>query len=426
MDFAEILPKLKGEDLYLYLTRSNPDWTGPDNSLNLAIHYGGNKVLLPLDDLRQVSYLSSSLYHFIDPKSILISWGIKDIFTYLKGRTGINLEMYGRIYDLGLICPYLGLRTERPATFGEAAGMLKKALADPRWPAFKPFYEKVYLPLSREVLPSVETTCLVDNRKRACVYPSYVLEGQANGRLKTVRTGSASYNPHSIGDAEKSNLRPADYDEVFVCLDYRNMEVNVLQWLSGDERLAGMLESDEDVYKAIWKVISGGEASEAQRALCKNFFLPVVFGQGKISLAKKIGVTEEIASRIIHTLNKTFPVAFDWVKSQSADGDNMATDFFGRRRKFADHEMYKIQNFCIQSPSSMICLRKLARLHEAVEGVARICFHVHDGYYLLCRKNDTERVVTLGTGVLEEPDDMFPGLRLRTSCHHGAGLDNLT
>jgi hypothetical protein len=103
----------------------------------------------------------------------------------------------------------------------------------------------------------------------------------------------------------------------------------------------------------------------------------------------------------------------------------MATDVFGRRRYFADHEFYKIRNFCIQSPSSMVCLRKLVRLHETLSDKARIGFHIHDGYCVMCKKNQLNSIYETATSILEEEDPLFPGLKLRTSCTSGANLNDM-
>jgi DNA polymerase I-like protein with 3'-5' exonuclease and polymerase domains len=203
------------------------------------------------------------------------------------------------------------------------------------------------------------------------------------------------------------------------------MEVNVLQWLSNDENLSSIINSGKDLYKQIWGIITKQEPTDNHRTLCKNIFLPVVFGQGPKSLSKKIGISEENASRLIDSLVRSFPVAFNWVKSQHPDSNNIATDVFGRKRKFEDQEQYKIKNFCIQSPASIICLRKLVRLHDALDGKANICFHVHDGYCVLCNKNDVNAVSKIGIKTLEEDDELFPGLKLKITCNFGHNLNNL-
>lgn len=373
-----------------------------------------------------LAYLASSIHHFLDPSRILISWSAKDVFSFLKSSTGVPVDPPGFFYDLSLICSYLSIDAQRPASFKEAVGLLRRVAAHPGWAAFKPFYTEVYLPLVTSVVPDMETLCLVDNSKMSCVYPLYELEGQANGRLKAVVPTESHYNPHSLGPDKKRDLRPSDWDGSFVYFDYSNMEVNVLQWLSGDPELGSILEGEEDTYRAIWRAVSRGEVADKQRKVCKDVFLPVVFGQGAKSLAERVGVKEEIASRIIDRLVSTFPVAFDWVKAQSTDGDNMAVDRFGRRRAFKERELYKVRNFAVQSPASMICLRKLVRLHGSLSDLARICFHVHDGYCVVCDKNDIDSVFEVGMKVLEEEDPMFPGLRLRATCCQGSRLDELT
>lgn len=419
-EMSEIMPLFRGHDIYFHMHGS-----GSTLGSELRFHLRGNWAVVPCSDVISLSRLASSAQHFIDPDRFLISWSAKDFFSFVKSSTGMSMEVGSFLYDLSVISSYLSVDCSAPNSFGSAVRLLKGLLCHPGWPAFKPFYSEVYVPLVTSVLPDIETCCLVDKSKRMCVYPAYVVEGQANGRLKAVVPSEAHYNPHSLGREQRASLKPAGYDEVFVSFDYKNMEVNVLQWLSGDPGLGAILASGEDPYRAIWSRVIRGEATESQRRICKDVFLPVVFGQGSRSLADRAGVKEEIASRIIDTLVDSFPVAFDWVTSQSPDGDDMAVDLFGRRRRFKGRELYKTRNFSVQSPASMICLRKLVRLHDALSGLARICFHVHDGYCVVCDKNKVSEVFEVGTSALEEEDSMFPGLRLRTSCVHGACLEDM-
>lgn len=425
MEFSEVVPKFLGKDLYIHMSAENSDWSDESRSPDLIVHYGTRRAILPMSDPSEVSLLASSLHHFVDPGSLVLSWRAKDVFSFLKGRSGMATELDARIYDLDVICSYLDMDRTRPETFRDAISVLKRATSDPCWEKFKKFYDLVYRPLISRVVPEMETGCLVHNMMRSCVHPCYVVEGQANGRLKAIRNGRNSYNPHSLGPAERENIRPPDYDEVFVYFDYKNMEVNVLRWLSGDGGLGKIIDSGKDPYREIWRIVSGSEPSDAQRALCKNMFLPVVFGQGANSLSDRLGVSEKTARAVIDRLVKSFPVAFGWVESQSLRGDNSAVDAFGRRRRFAPHEAYKTRNFCIQSPASMVCLRKLVKLHENLPNGARLCFHVHDGYCVVCRRGDAESVMEVGTRVLEEEDDLFPGLRLGVSCKFGDDLNNL-
>lgn len=422
---SDALPQILGKDIYIYLSKENPDWSKEPSDVDLVIHFENKKVSIPLSDKRNMLYLVSSLHHFISPKSIIVSWHAKDIFSYLKARTEITLELENIVYDLHIINSYFGFKEEKPSNLKSAIEILRKSFKDVNWSKFAEFYKKIYNPLLSQVLPEIETNCVIDNSKKICVYPTYVIEGQANGRLSTTSVNSFSYNPHSIGNNEKLSLRPRDYEEIFVYFDYKNMEVNILQWLSGDKDLASIIDSGMDLYKGIWKKITKQEPTENHRIICKNIFLPVVFGQGAKSLSKKIGISEKNASTLIDSLVRSFPVAFNWVESQSPDGNNMATDVFGRKRFFDEQKHYKIKNFCIQSPASMVCLRKLVCLQEALVEKANICFHVHDGYCVLCNKNDVNLVSEIGIKTLEQEDELFPGLKLKTTCNFGHNLNNL-
>jgi hypothetical protein len=422
---SELMSSFKGNDLYFYSRGGDEPWCSESAKRELVFHCGGRRTTLDSSDSRSMEYLASSMHHFLDPSRVVVSWDSKDFFSFIRGRTEVAPEIDVPFYDLSIICSYLGVDAEMPYKFRDAVSLLRRLMSSPGWASFKDFYKSVYIPLVSKVIPDMETCCLVDNRRKMCVYPFYVPEGQANGRMKALTPCEMNYNPHSMGPDQRSNLRPAGYEECFVQFDYRNMEVNVLQWLSGDSRLGSVLNSEEDPYTAIWSIVTKMPANEKHRKICKEVFLPVAFGQGAKSLASRIGVEEKIAAKIIDSLVKTFPVAFDWVSSQSPDGDNIAEDFFGRRRRFDEREFYKVRNFSVQSPASMICLRKLVRLHESVSDMARICFHVHDGYCVVCDHDKVEAVFEHGIKALEEEDPIFPGLHLKASCHFGNRLDDL-
>jgi hypothetical protein len=423
-DVFSLMSCMKGNDAYIYMEGQGSDFLASKED-KLFFHCGGRRTTLLASDSDSVSYLASSIHHALDRGRVVLSWDLKELISRVLKTTGILMDFHSSIYDLRILSSYFSLGFQRPVKFREAVEFLKKSISEPRWQAFSSLYLSVYVPLMSRVIPEIENCCLVDNEKGICVYPHYVLEGQSNGRMKAIVASESNYNPHSMNLLTKSNLRPPSYDEHFVFFDFRNMEVNTLQWLSGDDCLKTAVDSECDTYKSIWSMITGEDANDAHRGLCKDIFLPVVFGQGASSLASKFGIKEKNAARLIDRMAKTFPVAFDWVKSQSADGNNVATDFFGRRRIFSSRHLYKIRNFSIQSPASMICLKKLVKLRDSLNGRARICFHVHDGYCLLCDKNDVDYVCKTGKKVLEEEEDIFPGLHLRTSCHFGKRLDQL-
>lgn len=424
-DVAELMSVLSDNDVYFYSSGDDRPWSDEKGARDFVFHCGGRRITINSSSLDSISYLSSSFDTFFNPQRFAISWNSKDLFSFLRGRTGVAMSVSDKFYDLDIISSYLSVDAQCPLKRHDAFVLFKELLCHPGWPEFKKLYFEIYVPLISKVLPEIESCGLVDNSKRMLVYPLYIPEGQSNGRLKALVRCESNYNPHTMSLQQKMNIRPTDYDSSFVHFDYRNMEVNVLGWLSGDRNLNQALKNDEDAYRSIWAMSMGSKPSDKHRAICKSVFLPLVFGMGRRAFSEKIGCEEKISAKIIDRMVKTFPVAFDWVSSQAPCGDNIAKDFFGRRRKFEEDDFHKIRNFSVQSPASMICLRKLVRLHDALEGIGRICFHVHDGYCVVCRSDKIDKVFEIGTEVLEEEDDLFPGLHLKTSCSYGNRLDTL-
>lgn len=423
-EIAEILEFIQNSDLFFHFETDSVDWTDNGRAVDLVLQSKGKKSVISLSDPKEIESLAASLY-FYTKQSNLLCWNLKNILSFFRKKSSINVQFKNKVYDLNILCSYFALPKKKPSTSKDAFYLFNYIRQTDGWSMFEKFYDNIYYPLISNVMPSIETNPLVDTDSKKFVYSYYEVEGQSNGRMKNLKVLKDSYMPHSMGEKEKETLRLPSDDQYFVYFDFKHMEVSVLEWITKDKNLTKILSSDVDLYKSIWQNLTGQEATKEQRKICKNVFLPVVFGQGAVSLSNRLGIGEKNASKLIYTLERTFPVAFAWIKSQAADSNNFATDIFGRRRKFQKDELYKIKNFCIQSPSNMICLRKLVRLHEALGNKARICFHIHDGYCISCNKKDLKLVFDIAKKALEEDDDLFPNLHLKTSCHFGDNLNKL-
>lgn len=423
LEIADVLESVQNTDVFIHFENEYPDWT-ENKPVNLIIQINGRKSVIILDDLNQIEKLAASLY-FYTKNSNLLSWNIKNILSFFRKKSQINVNFKTKVYDLDIITSYFSLPKKKPESCKEAFFIFNQIKKTNSWKSFEKFYDEVYYPLISDVIPSIETNPLVNVSEKKYVYSYYEIEGQSNGRMKNLKVFKDCYLPHSMGQDQKINLRLPKDDQVFIYYDFKHMEVSVLEWITKDKNLSKILEAETDLYKAIWEKITKSEPTEDQRKICKNIFLPVVFGQGAFSLSKRLGINEKIAEKLIYKLEQTFPAAFTWVKSQTVDGSQYATDIFGRRRKFEKNELYKIRNFCIQSPSNMICLRKLIKLHQNINNKARIFFHIHDGYVIACNKKDLKSIYDIGKKALEEDDDLFPGLSLKTSCQYGDNLNNL-
>lgn len=367
------------------------------------------------------------LQDYLGRASMVVGWNFKNFLSYILARTGKPFQLSVNYYDLRILESYLGIENPPiPEGFSEALFRLKKVVKNKSWDKLKNVYKSVYIPLITEVIPKIETLGLIHRGLKTDVHPYYEIDGQRNGRMTCTNCFQHSFNPHTLNDDDKANLRPRSFEEqVFLSFDYKHMEVSVLQWLSGDPLLTKLANTGEDMLAGIYEVITGQKAKEGSRDRVKSFFLPVVFGSGVAAVMNRMQVSEKTATTLVDLSYKKFEVAMDWVKSHEVDAEGFCTDYFGRRRKFERDDFYKTRNFVIQSPASLICLHKLVQLNRAVEGLARIVLHIHDGYVLVVNKTDVSKVIRIATETLEASDPLYPDLRLRVSVKQGTRLDQL-
>ena len=409
----EIFENPKNNSLYFYLKDDN-----------FVIETNEDKCLINLDsdNLEKIALLLELYSKDFDN---LFTWELKNIVVFFKKNFGIDLSFGQKIYDLSIISSYFYIEINRSVRIKDIKKIIELLSNTESWSFFEIYYKEIYIPLISETLPEIESRFLIDIKNKRKIYCHYEVEGQLNGRMSNKKISNDYYLPHNLKEEDKENIRlPSDQD-IFLYFDYKHMEVSVLEWLSGDKKLRKAIES-EDFYEYVWKSLTNNDPTEEQRKLCKNIFLPIIFGQGSKSLSKKIGLSEKNSSKLIYRIKNAFPVAFTWVNSQEVDSNNYSKDVFYRRRKFDENEYYKLNNFCIQSPSSMICLRKLVKLHElSKSNNFKIVFHVHDGYIISCDRIKIKKTYNIVKNILEEQDDLFNGLLLKTSCSYGYKLNNL-
>lgn len=431
-EVVEALQNLKGQNFFVACDPETPDFTADEPKGKLIVCSKGLRFDIPFKakthDLRR---LVGALYiQFAEQQNkIVIGWNLKSLYSFVLGRLNAPLKLNGKIIDLQIMERFQGIRESMPKTYHEAEKRVAKIMSSPCFDRYKEIYKSIHKPLMQDVIPKMETLGMAgeDDVYHAC----YEIEGQINGRLRCYQTFRRSFNPHNLSSQKKSVLRSTNPNEDWwMYFDFKSNEVYILQWLSKCPVLRKIIESGGDLYCGIWKEITNQDCNDHYREICKTIFLPVVFGASAKSLCKRIPkMTESMAERMIQRIYIRFPVAMGWVKEQQDRvGENcFACDYFERKRHF-DGDLHRVRNFSIQSPAALICLHKLVKLHQSLEDfeLGHVAYHVHDGYMVRTTESRRNEVYSVVTEVLESPESLYPGLKLKVGCTAGKNLVSLS
>lgn len=415
------LDKISGQDVFIYTDPEILDFTHK-YSRPVKIYFSTKTVTVETtlpSESKTLKEFFSLLQIAFKQNTILFGWNIKNIYSYALGVTGVPLTFDCHIFDLALLEPYLEIEKPRPTSFVECINRLSVLRKNPAWDNLIKIYKNVYFPLAKKI-PTLETFGFVDREKKQLVYAYYQIMGHVNGRMKTPSVFDRSFAPHTLTLAAKANLKLPSSDLRYLYLDYKNMEVTVLAWLSQDTFLLEIVNSGKDVYSQIWEAITGMPCTDVLRKKCKEIFLPIIYGSGSKGLSEQLEVPLAVGERLLNNTYKTFPELFAWMRSYSG---LRATDYFGRIRDV--DSSYKIRNFLVASPAALVCLHKLSRLIDSVGELGQVCMHIHDAYILACKKSNIERVAEIAREVLESEEELYPGLKLRVAGETGEMLDKM-
>lgn len=425
--FSEFLGSLETNNCLFVFEPEILDFTENKKEIKLHIHATGGRIysleIDKVDDLeRVVQFLTYSLFA---KGSRIITWNWKNFATYVLGKTKKPLVCECAIIDLKIIESYLGVKSVAPKTLGEALSRMKKIMAEPNYKKSSIIYRNIHLPLMTVVLPHLETVGIIDLDFEEKSYAYYEVDGQENGRLLCHKAYSKSYIPHNLTEEKRSKLKPLP-DQFFMYFDFHSMEVFMLAWLTKDLLLNEICQKN-DVYISLYEKIFGdGIDGKEARDKCKKFFLPVIYGMSARALADRLKIAEVSAEAIVNRMYELFPTALTWVQAyqDQVKEKGYADDIFGKRRYF-DGKEYRVRNFCVQSPASIVCLEKLIQLYQTLVPFTKLAYHVHDGYMVYTSKDKWKEVYKRSMTVLSSESQLCPGLKLRVSAKAGKNLNEL-
>lgn len=351
------------------------------------------------------------------------AWNFKSLCSYAKFFVGKSPLPKNRFVDLKLIESFLNIRQLAPETYSDAIDRAKAVFQHKGW---QPVYKNIHLPLALRVLPSIESTPLLNETTRRPEFPWYDIEGQVNGRMNCAKKFSRCYLPHTMSAEVRSAMKPRGYGLRFVTADFKHCEVKVLQWLSGDPVLKKIIDSGEDVYKQIYEIVTGDACdSDSKRSKSKKMILSLIFGSSIKGLAENLSVSEAVAKELRNRLVSRFS-AFAWLNQQQdkVQAGAVAYDYFNRPRVFEDP--YKVRNFLVQAVAATVCQEKLIDVHDALNSEkAYLVYSVHDGYGFITQIAAAQETYEIIKRTLEAESKLCPGLKLEVEIKFGAKLDNM-
>jgi len=426
MDFVKLAVDLQavvktGSVFYLATEPGIIDFTESCDPL-VILYHKDTQFSIKIDIKNLFGVISLIKTAFFDNENItLLTWGIKSLFSYIRFYTKADFEYKCQIFDLKIMERYFGVESKAPKSLSEAVERIKIISKSPVFDKLKLVYNRVHVPLMR-VLPRMETRGILDLSVNKILYSYYEIEGQSNGRLRCHEAYRNAFVPHTVGVQNRVHFRPNGLNTIFMHLDYKNMEVSMLEWLTKDEKLKEILDSEQDFYKAVFKLVTGVECdNEAKRNMCKTFFLPVIFGMQHKNLAEELSISVTSAEKLISRIYSLFPKSLKWI--EDFQNSENCSNPFGRTRVF--DKLIQKRNFIVQSSAALACCEKLIKLIDGLDGIAEVAFCVHDGYYLYVELSKFKLTRQLAIELLESDSELFPGLRLKVKCKTGTNLEQL-
>lgn len=412
--------------VFLKMEPETPDFTAPA-PFRLILCGTKQRVVINVDQHNIVHVIALLDATVFDKEMVdrLYVWNLKSLASYFHFFSQKFFTPTTSIIDLKIIESFLNIRKNCPENFVETIDRVKAVVKHKGWQSL---YKSIHLPLALRVLPTIETTPLLNTEARRTEHPYYEIEGQINGRMNCLRKFAKSYLPHNMGPDVRKVLKPRGYGLRFLCPDFRHCEVTVLQWLSGDEKLKEILDSGADLHEKIYEIVTGDQCNtENKRKLSKKLFLPVMYGCGPSGLASALGLPDKVCAELIDRIKHCFPTAWGWMQSKQDEAKSgVILDYFARPRLFNTNEAYLARNFSVQGVAATICQEKLIELQKQLDNEnAWLAFSVHDGFGLICKVDAARATYKLVKQVCEAESQLCPGLRMKIEIKFGSNLGEM-
>lgn len=246
----------------------------------------------------------------------------------------------------------------------------------------------------------------------------------ATGRL-------SSSNPNlqniSVRDEEGKQIRQAFYysenDIEILSLDYSQIELRILAYLSKCEKLKNIFKSGEDIHAATAKSVFNleGEPTSAQRRKAKAVNFGIIYGISDWGLAEQIDISPKEAHQIIENFYNNFPEIRDFFISivDEAKKNGYVSTLLGRRRYLREinDSNYQTREFAkraamnapIQGTAADLIKVAMIKVDKAIQEAglrSKMVLQIHDELIFKVYKDEKEKVYNLAKSIMESALDI--------------------
>jgi len=241
-----------------------------------------------------------------------------------------------------------------------------------------------------------------------------------------VISGNTQNLPH---DFEYRDCFIAGEGNVMIVADWGSQEPRVAAYLSQDERLIEILNSDKKLYIEIAKDVFHKPVTkqDAEYTHIKSTVLGIFYGMGAQGLAKRIGVSEEEAQNMIDKILETYPGIQDYIEKQRKAGDYVQS-IYGRKIWLNKHNngwLRDALNYPIQSSAADAMKIAAHRFLEELGAIdnphSPLKLLVHDEIVIECGKPVEKHIKTLlENTMIEVANEMHDGINGSVEIFSGA------
>lgn len=206
-----------------------------------------------------------------------------------------------------------------------------------------PIIEKIldYRKLKKLLSTYIDSLPKMVNPKTGKIHTSFNQTVAATGRL-------SSTNPNlqniPVRDEQGREIRKAfipNKDELFVSVDYSQIELRIMAHLSGDKTMLEAFNRGQDIHAAtaakIFKTTMDEVTSDMRRkAKTANF--GIIYGISIFGLAERLAIPRSEAKELIEGYFKTYPDVKKYMDTaiQNAKTNGYVETIYGRKRYLAD------------------------------------------------------------------------------------------